>query len=196
MSDPTDFGRYEILSLPLRGSLRDMSRKELTDYYECYLGQIANRISMLRGAVNHHGLPRWTANHTPDSLPLLGHWLQAHLALRSQARGALTGEHGRPGADELTETSLSLCVDAGMYVSSVFTTNCSTLEWHQPLGSKMDVDYGQPVLQGFGAAPFNASRMLITFGYALVSGKRTGSDLLKLYSTWRSLVVSGDAYSV
>jgi hypothetical protein len=193
MGHYVDFSRYEILRPPLRGSFRDLSRKELRDYYEWYLRQIATRISVLNDIVNTGELPHWAADHTPCSLLALGDWLQSNLALRPQEGEQETVRlfQGLAGANEQTDTSLSLCVDTGMYLSSVLTKNCSSLKWHQPLSSKMDVDYGQPVLRGFGVAPFNPSRMLITFGYSLVSGNSTGgSDLLKLYLTWRSLITS------
>jgi hypothetical protein len=57
---------------------------------------------------------------------------------------------GPIGTRRLTDKTKSLATDVGMYVSQVFLRNHPSLKWEQPLGSKNYVDYGQPVVGGFG----------------------------------------------
>ena len=59
--------------------------------------------------------------------------------------------------------------------------NRPALEWTQPFGKKNFVDYGQPVLVGFCAAPFNPVHMVVTLAYGLIRQSKTGKSLREIY---------------
>jgi len=48
-----------------------------------------------------------------------------------------------------------------MYLAEILRTQFTKLEWRQPLNNKKFVDYGQPVLTGFGAVPLNPVRVIV-----------------------------------
>ncbi len=75
-------------------------------------------------------------------------------------------------------------MDVGMYLSQVFLRNNSTLKWGQIFGSKRFVDYGQPVLVGFGKVPFNPVRMMLTLAYGLADQTHDGQRLRGIYDIW------------
>lgn len=89
---------------------------------------------------------------------------------------------------ELTNRTFSIAMDIGMYVSQVFLKNHCALQWCQLFGKKKDVDYGQPVLVGFGQVPFNPVRMMVTLAYSFVDKSKTGKRLRGLYDVWVNMV--------
>ena len=71
-----------------------------------------------------------------------------------------------------------------MYLSQVFLRNHPSLRWEQPLGTKRYVDYGQPVLTGFGTEPLNPVRIMVTLARIFTDKQRTGERLRELYDIW------------
>lgn len=49
---------------------------------------------------------------------------------------------------------------------------------------RINLDYGQAVLRGFGKLHFNPVRMAIALAYGIVLGRRTGDGLRELYDIW------------
>ena len=76
-----------------------------------------------------------------------------------------------------------------MYLSQDFLKNHNTLEWTQQFKNKRSIDYGQPVLLGFGAAPFNPVQMGVGHAYGLISNARTGKSLRELYGIWSDMAI-------
>jgi hypothetical protein len=70
----------------------------------------------------------------------------------------------------------------------VFLKSCRALRWDQQFSSKKSVDYGQPVLVGFGAMPFNPVQMLVTRAYGVASKRDAGKSLGELYDIWSKMV--------
>lgn len=71
-----------------------------------------------------------------------------------------------------------------MYLSQVLVNNYPNIKWHQPLDDKKFVDFGQPVLIGFGRVPLNPIRIIVTLAYGIASGKQTGIRLKEIYEYW------------
>ena len=71
-------------------------------------------------------------------------------------------------------------MDVGFYLSQVFIRNHPSLKWPQYLGGKTRVDYGQPLLVGFGVLSFNPIRMVLAGGIP----RWTGTGLRELYDIW------------
>ena len=79
-------------------------------------------------------------------------------------------------------------MDVGMYLSQVFLRYNSSLKWDQIFGSKRFVDYGQPVLVGFGKVPFNPVRMMLTLAYGLARKSKDGQGLRRIYDIWSNMI--------
>lgn len=89
---------------------------------------------------------------------------------------------------ELTNRTISLAIDVGMYLSQVFRRSHPSLKWDQVLASKRSIDYGQPVLLGFGRVPLNPVRMMLTLAHGFVDDSRTGKGLREIYDIWSRMV--------
>lgn len=186
---------YQIIQPPFTLVFREMPKKELKDYKEWFLRSIPERIQILTSAVKSTpGYEKWEADYSPKSLESLGEWFHAQVDTRSRTQEEIDNIHSRSSFridvsdQELTNKTFSLAMDIGMYLSQVFLKNHASLEWSQPFGGKKFVDYGQPVLLGFGKVPFNPVRMMVTQAYGLVSKNKTGRNLRGLYDYWSKLI--------
>ena len=75
-----------------------------------------------------------------------------------------------------------------MYLSQVLLKNHPSIRWEQRLKPKSFIDYGQPVLIGFGAVPLNPVRVVLMLAYEFVRKERSGKLLRELYDIWSSMV--------
>lgn len=186
---------YTIIQPPFTLKFREMSKKELTHYFEWFQDILPQRLEELTKAVKQTpGFDSWQPDFTPTSLDMLGDWFVTQVETRLRTQGELHEIESRstypieiPG-EELTNRTFSLAMDIGMYLSQVFLKNYPKLQWDQQFGNKKYIDYGQPVLVEFGASPFNPVYMLVTLAYGVVSKKKTGKSLHELYDIWSKLI--------
>jgi hypothetical protein len=125
---------------------------------------------------------------------MLGKWFSAQVEKRPRTTDEIEGIVGQSPYSidtedwELTGRTISLAIDVGMYFGQVLLRNHGSLKWEQPLKNKKFIDYGQPVLTGFGAMPFNPVQMMITLAYGLIRKKHTGRRLRELYDIWVKMI--------
>ena len=186
---------YNIVRPPCSLDFRELSKKELQDYFDWFMDAIPLRVDELTSAVRQSpGFEDWHAFNTPESLDDLGEWLATHVETRPRTREEL--EEMRSGLAfpidvptvELTNQTFSLAMDTGMYLSQVFLHNHPSLRWTQALRGKKYVDYGQPVLVEFATGPFNPVRMMVTLAYGVVRRTRNGGRLRELYEIWAEMI--------
>jgi len=132
------------------------------------------RIEELTKAVNSSDdFETWRPEFSPVSLSSLDDWLATQVQTRRRTQEELQkitsgSRHPIPIENwKLTDRTISLAVDIGMYLSQVLLTNHSSLQWDQPFGGKNFIDYGQPVLVEFTYGPFNPVRMIIGQAYGV-----------------------------
>jgi hypothetical protein len=186
---------YATVQPPFTLKFREMSKQELKDYFRWFFNVLPQRTSELAEAVRQSpGFETWQPDQSPTSLDKLGEWFAAQAETRQRTpdeRQEIARRSAYPievPNAELTNRTFSLAMDIGMYLSQVLLKNHPLLQWEQPFGNKKFIDYGQPVLVGFGAVPFNPVRMLVTLAYGLVSKKETGKGLRELYEIWSNMV--------
>lgn len=204
---------YQIIRPPrVPLAFREMTKQELREYRDWFHQSIPERIEMLAAFVQSTpGYEEWEPDYSPNSLDLLGEWFAAHVEtrprtpeemerLRAQLRAGYDPTDIKtsfvlelePADWTLTNTTVSLCTDIGMYLSQVFLREHPELKWSQVLRSKRSVDYGQPVLTGFcgGTLSLNPVGQLVGVAQGLIKGVYTNSDLRRFYDTWSDLVWS------
>jgi hypothetical protein len=186
---------YHTLQPPFTLKFDEMSKKELRNYFQWFQSVMPERIMELANAVQASpGFEKWVPDYTPESLVSLGKWLSKNLETRSRTPEEFAEINTKSPYQSIssvapTNKAFSVAVDTGMYLSQVFLKNHPSLKWDQPLkGSKRFIDYGQPVLVGFGVVPFNPVRMTVTLMDGLVEGSRTDEGLRKIYDNWSKKV--------
>lgn len=186
---------YSVINPPFTLKFREMSGSELKEYMKWFAAILPSRIDELSRAVRDTpGFETWQADFSRKSLEPLGVWFAMQVEIRPRSAGEIEdiANHSSlqidiPG-EELSNRTFSLAMDIGMYLSQVMLANHPALRWHQPLDKKQDIDFGQPVLLGFGRVAFNPVRMLVTLAYGLASGTRTAKGLCELYDIWTGMI--------
>jgi hypothetical protein len=176
-----------------------MSKKDLKDYYQWFINAVPKGINELAEAVQQTpGFETWRPDCTPASLDSLGEWFANQVEKRERTedeiqkiKDGLTFPMEIP-QDKLTDRTFSLAVDIGMYFSKALLKNHPSLQWNQPLKAKLHIDYGQPVLVGFGAMAFNPVHVMVTLAYGLADKEKTGQRLRELYDIWSKKVQSAN----
>jgi hypothetical protein len=183
---------YQTIQPPFTLKFDQMSKKELKDYFQWFQSVMPDRIMELTNVVKGSpGFEKWVPDLTPESLGPLGNWLATHVETRSRTPEEF--EHIRSqtpyrfeiSTSELTNKTFSLAMDVGAYLAQVFLRNHASLKWEQSVrGSKTYIDYGQPIIEGFGVTPLNPIRIAVTLAYGLANKTKTGARLRELYDIW------------
>jgi len=186
---------YLTIQPPFTLKFREMSKKELKEYNEWFHQIMPERIDLLTSAVRSTpGYETWEADRGPESLALLGEWFLKQVETRPRTQDEIDKIQGKSkfpiniSDRELTNKTFSLAMDIGMYVSQIFLKNHPSLDWSQPFGNKKFIDYGQPVLSGFGKLGFNPVHMMVTLAYGFSRGSKTADRLRELYDYWSNQV--------
>jgi len=182
---------YAILQPPFTLKFREMTKKELKAYFDWFLSQVPSRIGELERAVKEEdSLVAWSADKSPESLATLGDWFAQKVETRRRTADEITELSAASSFPivipdhELTNRTFSLAMDVGMYFAECLQVQCPRLEWQQPLNDPKFIDYGQPVLIGFGPVPLNPVRILINLAYGIADKKQDGGRLRALYDYW------------
>ena len=149
---------------------------------------------LLRAIQRTPGFETWAANFTPDSLGLLGIWFANQVDTRPRTQEEMLEIANQSSFPkeipnvELTNRTFSIAFDIGFYLSQVLLKNNPSLKWDQAFKGKRYVDYGQPVLMGFGVVPFNPVRMMVVLAYGLADKMKTGGTLREIYNIWVQMI--------
>jgi hypothetical protein len=187
---------YAIIKPPFPLRFRELSKAQLKSYYQWFMSVLPGRIQGLETEVRQAaGHPEWRSDCSPDSLRALGEWFAGQVQVRprteqeiEEIRANLVFPVEVEGV-ELTSRTFSIVMDLGMYFSQVVLKSLPGTKWDQPLGTKSFVDYGQPVLTGFGRVPLNPVRIMFTAAYKIARQKPV--RLTDLYETWAKMRTPG-----
>lgn len=180
---------YSTIQPPFTLRFLDMARKDLVAYATWFHESVPGRIEELTKAVTSTvGYDLWEPNMNPKSLEELSHWFESEVATCRRSRAELEETRARMTFPidipdkKLTNRTLSLAMDIGMYFAQVVLKNLPGTRWDQPLGNRRLADYGQPVIMGFGAVSLNPVRVTVTNAYKAANNEKV--DLRGLYDTW------------
>jgi hypothetical protein len=188
---------YQLAVSPFPSALRDISKKELRDFFEWFQEWKPARISQLREFVNAPGDGGEFVDFSPESLVRLDSWYPRQVRMRprfqeevEEIRKRLVFPVEIPD-EELTDVTLSVAIDVGIYFGEVVVANIPGTAWSQLVGSKRNADYGAPVILGFGKAVLNPLAMCRTLAYGISRGK--SSRLRELFDVWAGMAEKGSA---
>ena len=85
--------------------------------------------------------------------------------------------------ETLTNKSISISMDIDMYLGSVIVNSMPGTSWTQDM-AKRSIDYGQPVIKGFGQVTFNPLHMCTTMAFGMLAGTRGPNHLTEIYDIW------------
>jgi hypothetical protein len=186
--------KYEIIRPPFILEFRTMSQREASEYYGWFIEQIPIRIRILEQVVQSvPSYQSWQADGTPESLDKLGHWFSQQVRTRKKTekekeeiyrKAPSWFRNVETGDWELTDQTLSLAIDIGMYFGYIIKKNVPGLEWILIKKPRNDADFQQPVLAGKSKLVLNPVRIVVTYAYSLADISQGPGRLRELYNTW------------
>lgn len=186
---------YSLISPPFTLEFQKMSQDQLKSYKSWFIEKIPERIEILANLVaSSPGFKEWLPDYSARSLDALGKWFSLSVQTRprtieeiSELKAKLSIPIEIP-KNELTNQTFSQSIDIGMYLSQIFLREFPCLRWNQELIKKTHVDYGQPVLWGFGNRGFNPVQMIVVLAYGLADNTRGPDSLREIYEIWSKMV--------
>ena len=188
---------YQIIEPPFTLKFDEMSKGELEDYASWLRDVFDERMIQLEAAIRATpDFARWKCTFTPESLGQLGDWFAREVRAQSPTPEKLVDLKLRgelrvsvPSVDLTTRIS-SIEIDVGLYLARTLEVAYPELVWKQFFNDKRSIDYGQPVLVGFGRMPLNPIRLSVNLAYGLATGNQTGKGLMEIYEYWSNRVQS------
>jgi hypothetical protein len=129
-----------------------------------------------------------------DSLDALGEWFRRHVEVCPRSSEEMKNIRDKLAFPiefpnlELTDKTLSIFMDIGIYLGQVLRKNHPALHWEQIINNKRFVDYGYPVLVGFTNAPLNPIRIVNVLAHSIANKTHMGKRLREVHNIWSNLV--------
>lgn len=186
---------YQIVQPPFNLRFRNMPVEDLKEYFAWFQSVLQCRIDELAAYVQKDAASKnWEPDGSPDSLEMLGGWLEKYVSTRERTQEEKDEIEARLGdliaipSHDLTNESYSLGFDIGIYFGLTLLKNHPTLRWSQNLRNKNFADYGQPVIVGFEAVPLNPVRIGLNFAYGFARKRISSGRIHEVYETWSTQV--------
>ncbi|HLF06476.1 MAG TPA: hypothetical protein VI893_04785 [Thermoplasmata archaeon] len=174
--------------LDLDLDLQGHSKQQLSEYAAWFAKSIPGRVAELARTVKETpGYEAWMPDITPRSLDKLGDWLAEQVKSRKMTKEASLTPGGLPDGDTvLTSRTLSLLMDAAMYLSKVVLAEVPAARMTQVFRDRRDMDYGHVVIAGPGPVPMNPFHLLMVLASKFADGSESGAGLRKLFEFWKA----------
>jgi hypothetical protein len=191
---------YNLIQPPFTLEFFKMSKPELKEYFDWFIASIPERIAELEKAVTEMpGYRTWKADYTPESLNKLGEWFVTQVEVRPRTAEEKLEELksmkfpfvGDIPNEQLNERTISLVIDIAMYLAKTFQAKYGHIEWHQRLENKKFIDYGQPLLKGFGPVSLNPVGVMLTLAITIAHRETSGQGLREVYDIWSKKARAG-----
>jgi hypothetical protein len=185
---------YTIIQPPGTLVFREMTKPELKGYFDWFAEVTSERVAGLEEEVRRSPAhSKWRADVSPASLEFLGEWFAGQVETRARTDEEIDAVKSKlsfpidVSGEQLTNRTFSLAMDIGMYFGQVVLKNIDGTKWDQPLRNEKFVDYGQPVIMGFGSVPLNPVRIVVSLAYGIARKKRGAGRLREVYDTWAKM---------
>jgi hypothetical protein len=199
--------KYDILILPLKKPIEELSAVEAEKFYIWFMEQIPHRVAYLsKYCANQLGISQDNINLSPESLVFLWKWfLKIAETERTPAEGLkylVNSNRDYPHAfrqyllnQEKQQFSLQteyILIDIGIYVGEVFVRENPTIRWGYYTEPKTDFFVNKPVLCGFVdtrftphfQTEFEPIHMVGVQAANIWDNTQKDTDLLDLYRKW------------
>jgi hypothetical protein len=188
-----DLTNYSLFVPPHAGDVRELKPKQAAQYFDWFLANIPLRLRLLEQVIVSTYETPIPMNFSSESLFAVGTWFgkqvetgqrspEAIARLRSSTPAYLQGQIT---AWELSEQTVSLCADVGIYFAEVLRSRHPHLEWSYFTKPKIDADLNQPVLTNFRqSVRLNSIAIVSIIAYKIIDGESSGPVFQKTFSYW------------
>jgi len=191
-----EVSNYPVDDDPFSRKFKDISPAELRQLYRGYLTDLPQRLERLSSVVKQSSSRSSVIlDFSPSSFGPLGNWLCLHVSLRrrsdSELAKILTAFHVAVDPSDhrfvLDQPSFDLAADIGAYFGESFRKFHPKIKWMLSIRSRNNIDYGQPVLTGFGKAALNPTAVCVNIARKMAEDRKLGSLLIEAHYAWSEI---------
>ncbi len=175
------------------------NKKKLREYNAFYHAMLPEKVdSLIKRVESTPGYEDWKGDYTPESLKRLGAWLKPRIETCLQTEENIEIEKKinyhplikiEVSPTTITDETFWLVVAIGMYFGLVFLKQYpNDLSWTQNLTARHYVDYGQPVIKGFGRVELNPVSVVHIIMAQLLDNRETEDAFYNIYRVWEKTI--------
>ena len=180
---------YSIISnLPIDFRYKEYSQKHLKSNADWFYNNKSERLSILKTAVTHQHQCN-LLDYSCDTLILLARWLNNNFekipltASQLEKKRAENASYIKIEEWRLSDESLSMVFDVGVFLGEMMIFNHSYLEWQQYLRNKNNNDYGHMVIN-LGKVSMNPIWLVYIQVLKMADGSFSETCLSDIYNVW------------
>lgn len=190
---------YSLMQPPFEiKPFKEMTKKETQKHYEWYIGNISNRIEMLRNAFEvTNGGNKEDLDLTPDSLVKLWNWYITKVEIREKTKDEIDSEKSKLpewiskniSNQKISIGWMSIAMDISIYFAECFINQFNTVKWGYVSKPNNLAYVNKPVLVGFKTSvELDATNVVRNLTLKVANGEKDPEALFKLYKIWAQYV--------
>jgi len=191
---------YKLFDPPFRLDFAEMSPGQAGRYFDWFIEHKSLRIEELRRLVSREKQGQDPLDYSRASLAALGAWFDTQIRTRPLRPDELARDRADAPAwlheylptATFTPRTLSICMDAAIYIAEVMRRHHPMLRWDFIRAPKSSADLHQPVLVPFLNSHLNPFRIMIVIAGKVNGGKSAATELPETFAVWEELVLPQD----
>ena len=190
---------YELFSLPepFNRAPHELSTVEAKQYFNWFMDQMPFRLQILKDMVASTIPEPLFSSLSEQAFYEMGVWLDKHLDMRELSPEEIEQNlvifpqwiHSSLPKMVLSERSISLCMDIGIYFGKMMIHNHPTLFWDYVRKPKSDANFQKTVISGFPKKMnLNPVQIVYVIANKKMNGVSTMDEFTTTYNVWSSMV--------
>ena len=177
---------------------KNMTKKDAQEHFEWYIGDIPNRIEMLRKAFEvSGGGKKEELDFSEKSLVKLWNWYIVNVEIHNKTKEEVENEKSkllewvsRNVSDQKISIGwMSIAMDIAIYFAVSFINAYSKIEWGFVSKPNRLAYVNKPVLRGFKTGvELDTTNIVRNLALKAVSGEKEPEALLRIYKVWAESV--------
>jgi len=177
---------------------KDMTKKEAQSHFDWYVGEIPNRVELLKNAYSAtSGIDKADLDYSSESLIKLWQWYINNADVEEKSEEAKNLEieqypewiQKNLSNKKISIGWMSIAMDIAIYFAECFIKEYSNIVWSFVSKPKSLAYINKPVLVGFkNGLDLDSTNIVRVLTSKIVDGEKDSNALLKIYKTWSEKV--------
>lgn len=179
-------------------SFKDMAKKDAQKHFDWYVGDIQNRIEMLKDAFEAYGGgKKEELDFSDKSLVKLWNWYITNVEISDKTKVEIENENSELpewvsrniSSQKISIGWISIAMDIAIYFAESFANSYSNIKWGFVSKPNSLAYVNKPVLIGFKKGiELDATNIIRNLTLKVANGEKDPETLLKLYKVWTESV--------
>lgn len=172
---------------------KDMTKKEAQKHFEWYIGDIPNRIEILKNVYETTGCRKEELDLSFESLYKLWNWYISNVEINEKSKEEIEREKSKLPewvsmniiTQKISIGWMSIAMDIAIYFAECFMRKFSKIKWGF-VSKPNSLSYvNKPVLTGFKmGVELDVTNILRNLTFKVANGEQDPEALMKLFKIW------------